>query len=62
MRDWLMVTGSHLLNTLTGGRRDQMICARAYRNGWWVAKLNRRVARHCKAMHLYELRHNRRPK
>ncbi len=58
MCDWCLVTGSQILNVLTGGRRDQMICARAYRRGWWVARLNRKVARHCKAMHLHETRHN----
>ncbi len=59
MRDWLMVTGSHLLNVLTGGQRDEMFCARAHRKGWKITKLI--GVRHCKAMHLYETRH-RRPK
>ncbi len=58
MHDWLMVTGSQILNVLTGGRRDQMICARAHREGWWIARL---APRHCKAMHLWEVRHNGRP-
>ena len=55
--DWLMVNGSQLLNTLTGGRRGEMFCARAHRRGWWVAKLI--GSRHCKAMWLWEVRHNR---
>ncbi len=59
MLDWLMVTGSHLLNVLTGGRRDQMICARAWRNGWWIVRLNSKIGRHCKAMYLWEIRHGR---
>ena len=56
--DWLMVNGSQLLNILTGGRRGEMFCARCHRNGWWIAKLI--GSRHCKAMYLYETRHNER--
>ncbi len=59
MCNWLMVTGSHLLNVLTGGKRDQMFCARAHRNGWWITKLI--GERHCKAMWIWETRHGRRP-
>ena len=55
--DWLMVNGSHLLNILTGGRRGEMFCARCHRNGWLIAKLI--GARHCKAMWIWQERHNR---
>ena len=58
MRDWLMVSGSHLLNVMTGGQRGEMFCARAHRKRWWIAKLI--GSRHCKAMWLYETRHNER--